>query len=117
VEQVEDALQGARDIIAEWVNENPKARKVVRYHFDRSAVIASKGVKGKEEEGEKFKDYFEFCRAPEEVCGHRILAMRRGEQEGFLKITVDPPQGQVTDALVDLFVKSPTRWAGRWKKL
>jgi uncharacterized protein len=107
VEQVEDALQGARDIIAEWVNENPKARKVVRYHFDRSAVIASKGVKGKEEEGEKFKDYFEFAEPLKKCAGHRILAMRRGEQEGFLKITVEPPQGQVTDALVDLFVKSP----------
>jgi len=107
VEQVEDALQGARDIIAEWVNEHQKARKVVRYHFDRSAVISSKGVKGKEEEGEKFKDYFDFAEPLKKCAGHRILAMRRGEQEGFLKISVEPPQGQVTDALVDLFVKSP----------
>jgi uncharacterized protein len=107
VEHVEDALQGARDIIAEWVNEHQKARKVVRYHFDRNAVISSRGVKGKEQEGEKFKDYFEFAEPLKKCAGHRILAMRRGEHEGFLKISVEPPQGQVTDALVDLFVKSP----------
>ena len=56
VESVEAALQGARDIIAEWVNEDPRARRTVRYHFDRSAVISSKLVKGKEEEGVKFRD-------------------------------------------------------------
>jgi uncharacterized protein len=107
VESVEDALQGARDIIAEWVNENQKARNLVRHHFDRSAVISSKLVKGKEEEGEKFKDYFEFAEPLRKCPGHRILAMRRGEQEGFLKITVEPEPGRVTDALVDQFVKSP----------
>ena len=92
VETVEDALQGARDIIAEWVNENQRARKTVRYHFDRGAVISSKVVKGKEEEGEKFKDYFDFSEPLKKCPGHRILAMRRGEQEGFLKLSVEPDQ-------------------------
>ena len=107
VESAEDALQGARDIIAEWVNENQRARKTVRYHFDRSAVISSKLVKGKEEEGEKFKDYFEFSEPLKKCPGHRILAMRRGEQEGFLKIAVEPEALPVTDALNEQFVKSP----------
>jgi len=107
VENVEDALQGARDIIAEWVNENQRARKTVRYHFDRSAVISSKLVKGKEEEGEKFKDYFKFGEPLKKCPGHRILAMRRGEQEGFLKISVDPESVSVSDALSEQFVTSP----------
>jgi uncharacterized protein len=107
VENVEDALQGARDIIAEWVNENQRARKTVRYHFDRSAVISSRLVKGKEEEGEKFKDYFEFAEPLKKCPGHRIMAMRRGEQEGFLKISVEPESMRVSDALSKQFVTSP----------
>jgi uncharacterized protein len=106
VETVEDALQGARDIIAEWVNENQRARKTVRYHFDRGAVISSKVVKGKEEEAEKFRDYFEFSEPLRKCPGHRILAMRRGEHEGFLKLTVEPDPKRVLDALEDQFVKN-----------
>ena len=106
VESVDDALQGARDIIAEWVNENPRARKTVRYHFDRSAVIYSKLVKGKEEEGAKFTDYFEFSEPLKKCPGHRILAMRRGEQEGFLKLSVEPELLPVTEALEEQFVKN-----------
>jgi uncharacterized protein len=107
VESVEDALQGARDIIAEWVNENQRARKTVRYHFDRSAVISSRVLKGKEEEGAKFTDYFEFSEPLKKCPGHRILAMRRGEQEGFLKLSIEPEALRVTDALEEQFVKSP----------
>ena len=107
VESVEDALQGARDIIAEWVNENQRARKTVRYHFDRSAVISSRVVKGREEEGAKFTDYFEFSEPLKKCPGHRILAMRRGEQEGFLKLSIEPEALRVTDALEEQFVKSP----------
>jgi uncharacterized protein len=107
VESVEDALQGARDIIAEWVNENQRARKTVRYHFDRSAVISSRVLKGKEEEGAKFTDYFEFSEPLKKCPGHRILAMRRGEQEGFLKLSIEPEAIRVTDALEEQFVKSP----------
>jgi len=107
VESVEDALQGARDIIAEWVNENQRARKTVRYHFDRSAVVSSRLVKGKEEEGAKFEDYFEFSEPLKKCPGHRILAMRRGEQEGFLKLSIEPEALRVTEALEEQFVKSP----------
>jgi protein Tex len=107
VESEEDALQGARDIIAEWVNENARSRKIVRFHFDRSAVIFSKMVKGKEEEGVKYKDYFEFSEALKKCPGHRILAMRRGEHEGFLKIGIEPESLTVTDALEEQWVKSP----------
>ncbi len=106
VERVEDALQGARDIIAEWVNENQRARKTVRHYFDRGAVITSRVVKGKEEEGMKFKDYFEFSEPLKKCPGHRILAMRRGEQEGFLKLNIDPGADRVTGALEKLFVKN-----------
>ncbi len=90
VKTAEEALQGARDIIAEWVNENQRSRKTVRHHFDRSAVIYSKVVKGKEEEAEKYRDYFEFSEPLKKCPGHRMLAMRRGEQEGFLKLSVEP---------------------------
>jgi uncharacterized protein len=107
VESVEDALQGARDIIAEWVNENGRARKTVRHHFDRGAVISSHLVKGREEEGAKFRDYFEFSEPLKKCPGHRILAMRRGEQEGFLKISVEPDARRVTQDLEHQFVKSP----------
>ncbi len=107
VENVESALQGARDIIAEWVNENQRARKTVRYHFDRSAKISSKMVKGKEEEGEKYKDYFDFSEPLKKCPGHRVMAMRRGEQEGFLKLSVEPEGSRVVDALGEQFVKSP----------
>jgi uncharacterized protein len=107
VETVEDALQGARDIIAEWVNENQRARKTVRYHFDRSGVISSKVVKGKDEEGIKYMDYFEFSEPLKRCAGHRILAMRRGEQEGFLKLSIEPENSRVIDALEEQFVKNP----------
>ena len=107
VASVEDALQGARDIIAEWVNENQRARKTVRYHFDRGAVIFSKVVKGKEEEAVKYMDYFEFSEPLKKCPGHRVLAMRRGEQEGFLKLSVEPDTPRVMDALEDQFVKNP----------
>ncbi len=107
VETVEDALQGARDIIAEWINENQGARKIIRYYFDRGAVIYSKLVKGKEEDGIKFRDYFDFSEALRKCPGHRILAMRRGEQEGFLKISLEPDTERVLDALADRFVKNP----------
>ncbi|MEN8227489.1 MAG: Tex-like N-terminal domain-containing protein, partial [Bacteroidota bacterium] len=108
VETVEDALQGARDIIAEWVNENQRARKTVRHHFDRSGVISSKMLKGKEEDGVKYKDYFEFSEPLKRCPGHRILAMRRGEQEGFLKLSVEPESSRVVDSLEEQFVKSPS---------
>ncbi|PID91308.1 MAG: RNA-binding transcriptional accessory protein [Bacteroidetes bacterium] len=109
LESVEDALQGARDIIAEWINENQGARKTVRYHFDKEAVIYSRVVKSKaDEEGAvKYKDYFEFSEPLRKCPGHRILAMRRGEHEGFLKLSIAPDTPRVIRALEERFVKSP----------
>ncbi len=104
VPDVQAALQGARDIIAEWVSENQRARNLVRRHFERSAVIYSKVVKGKEEEGEKFRDYFEFSEPLKDCPSHRMLAMRRGEHEGFLKLSVEPNEEKAIEDLDKLFV-------------
>ena len=104
VETVEDALSGARDIIAEWVSENQRARNIVRHHFSKDAVVYSKLVKGKEEEGEKFRDYFEFNEPLRKCPSHRILAMRRGEKEGFLKVSIEPIDVRVLEDLNNFFV-------------
>lgn len=105
VPNVEDALQGARDIIAEWINENQRARNIVRHHFTKGAVIYSKLVKGKEEDGAKYRDYFDFHEALNRCPSHRMLAMRRGEKEGFLKIAVEPDKDRAIEALEGQFVK------------
>lgn len=104
VPNVEEALQGARDIIAEWISENLRARNIVRQHFSRDAVIYSKLVKGKEEEGAKYRDYFDFYESLKKCPSHRILAMRRGEKEGFLKISIEPEESKAIADLVRLFV-------------
>jgi uncharacterized protein len=105
VPDIEAALQGARDIIAEWVNENQKARNIVRFHFDKSALISSRIVKGKEEEGVKYTDYFAYSEPLKKCPSHRMLAMRRGEQEGFLKLSVEPEEEPVLEALNGLFLQ------------
>lgn len=105
VEDVESALQGARDIVAEWVSENQQARNRIRRLFERDALITSRMVKGKEEEGIKYKDYFEFSEPLSRCPSHRILAMRRGEQEGILKVSIEPDQGKALEILKNMFVK------------
>ncbi len=105
VADVEEALAGARDIIAEWVNENQSARNIVRNLFARDAVISSRVVKGKEEEGIKFRDYFDSSEPLRRCPSHRLLAMRRGEKEGFLKLGVAPEEEKAIDALDRYFVK------------
>ncbi len=91
VENIEDALKGARDIIAEWINENKYARRKIRNLFLKKATIESAIAEGKEEEGNKYQNYFEwkelFMRSP----SHRVLAMFRGEKEGLLKLKIGPP--------------------------
>jgi len=104
VPTVEDALQGARDIIAEWVSENQKARNLVRNFFARDALFISRMIKGKEEEGIKYRDYFEFSEPLKSCPSHRILAIRRGEQEGALKVSIEADGDKVTEALTGLFV-------------
>jgi uncharacterized protein len=105
VESTEDALQGARDIIAEWVNEDLRARESIRRLFGREAVISSKMVKGKELEGIKYKDYYEFSEPLKRCPSHRLLAMRRGEDEGFLKISIEPSQEEAIEILDKQFIK------------
>ncbi|MGI6046620.1 MAG: Tex family protein [Petrimonas sp.] len=100
VPDADAALKGACDIIAEWVNEDEKSRQTVRNIFAREAVITAKVIKGKEEEGEKYKDYFDFS-APLSRCpSHRILAIRRGEAEGFLRVSISPDDENCLDKLV-----------------
>ena len=85
VKNAEEALQGARDIIAEWINENESARNTVRNSFAHTAMITSKAIKGKEEEGAKYRDYFDFSEPLNRASSHRLLALRRGEAEGILR--------------------------------
>jgi uncharacterized protein len=105
VNSVEDALQGARDIIAEWVNENQRARFKVRWHFDTGAILSSKIIKGKDQEGIKYQDYFDFSESLKRCPSHRILAVFRGEEEGFLKVSLEPDEEKARIALEDLFLK------------
>jgi uncharacterized protein len=86
VMSTDEALQGARDIIAEWINEDIQARNVVRNVFEKTAVVTSKVKKAKQQEGEKFKDYFDYSEELKRIPSHRLLAIRRGENEGFLKV-------------------------------
>jgi uncharacterized protein len=111
VKDEEDALQGARDIIAEWVNEDANTRQIVRNIFSREAVITSKVISGKEEEGEKYADYFDFS-APLARCpSHRILAIRRGESEGFLRVSISVDEDKCLDRLVPRYAKNNTEAA------
>lgn len=109
VEDQESALQGARDIIAEWVSEDGKARDKVRYHFKREAVVYSKLIKGKEEEGEKYKDYFEFEERLSKIPSHRLLAIMRGANEGFLRVSLSPDDGNTIESLNRQFVSGRTQ--------
>lgn len=105
VKDVREALQGARDIIAEWVNEDEQARNTVRNSFSRTAVISSKVVKGKEEEGSKYRDYFNFSEPLNRCSSHRLLALRRGEAEGFLRVSISPDAEGCIERLNRRFVK------------
>ncbi|TLD41254.1 MAG: Transcription accessory protein (S1 RNA-binding domain) [Candidatus Jettenia ecosi] len=105
VDSVEDALAGARDIIAEWVNEDQTARTKMRDLYTNSGIFKTKVIPGKEEEGIKYKDYFDWEEPISEAPSHRILAMRRGEKEGFLILHVNPPEDKALLLLEALFVK------------
>lgn len=106
VPRIEDALQGARDIIAEWVNEDAAARQSVRNIFAREAMITATVVKGKESEGEKYRDYFDFTTPLSRCPSHRLLAIRRGEKEGFLRVSLSPDDEHCLDKLERRFVKN-----------
>lgn len=105
VESIEAALTGARHIIAEWMNENAALRSAIRKLFMREAVITSKLIKGKDEEGEKFKDYFKFDERIGRMPSHRLLAVLRGENEGILRVGVAPDSENAIGLLHRFFVK------------
>ncbi|MCD6494441.1 RNA-binding transcriptional accessory protein [Candidatus Bipolaricaulota bacterium] len=94
IETIEDALTGARDIIAEWVNQDAVIRQELRRLILKKGVIHSVVIKGKEEEGAKYRDYFDAHEPISKAPGHRILALLRGEREGMLKITIRPPKDE-----------------------
>ena len=104
VADVEEALEGARDIMAEWISESIKARSTMRKLYNQEAVIGSHMVKGKEEEGAKYKDYFDFSEPLRRCPSHRLLAMRRGQEEGFLKISAEPDEDKAVETLLDIFI-------------
>lgn len=106
VKNVDDALKGARDIIAEQINENERARNTLRNAFARQAVLTAKVVKGKEEEGVKYRDYFDCSEALKRCSSHRLLAIRRGEAEGLLKVSISPDDEECISRLEKQFVYS-----------
>ena len=106
VKDVDDALKGARDIIAEQVSENERARHTVRNAFVRQAVLTAKVVKGKEEEAANYRDYFD-CSEPLKRCSsHRLLAIRRAESEGLLRVSLSPNDEECAEQLEHQFVRS-----------
>lgn len=106
VDSVADALAGARDIIAEWVNENEKARAMVRRSFELGASIRSKVVKAKEEEGAKYRDYFDWEEPLKRCPSHRLLAMMRGQNEGPLRVSISPDEEDTRQRLERFFIRS-----------
>jgi protein Tex len=105
VDSLEDALAGARDIIAERVNEEAGARQLIRRLFYREGIIQSSVIKGREAEGIKYTNYFDWQEPVARVPSHRLLAMLRGENEDFLKLKIRPPQEKALPLLHSRFVK------------
>ena len=105
VKDEEDALKGARDIIAEQVSEDERSRNQIRNLFSRQAIITAKVVKGKEEEAAKYKDYFDFSEPLKRCTSHRLLAIRRGEAEGLLKVNISPNDEECAERLERNYVR------------
>lgn len=118
VKDVKEALQGARDIIAEWVAEHEQARNKVRQLFTESSLLSSKvlGSKKEEEEAQKYRDYFEFSEPLAQSPSHRLLAIRRGEKEGFLVMDINIEKQTAVDELERIFIKSSNANALEVKK-
>lgn len=104
VNTVEEALQGARDIIAERISEEAEARALIRELFLKKGLFRSKVIKGKEEEGIKYKDYFEWTESVKDAPSHRILALRRGEKELFLSLEISPEEEEAIEQLNKKFI-------------
>jgi len=116
VETAEDALAGARDIIAEWVNEDTDARARMRQLFFEKGAFKTKVIRGKEEEGQNYRDYFDWQESVNSVPSHRLLAVRRAEKEEILTLRVVVPDEEATALLEEQFVKSKNE-AGRQVRL
>jgi uncharacterized protein len=106
VNDLDEAFAGARDIIAEWISENPESRRHVRDLFWSDGVIEARLLKGKETEGQKYKDYFEWTEPISKTPSHRLLAMRRGEKEGILSLDIFPVEEMVISSLERQYIKS-----------
>ncbi len=117
VKNAEEALQGAQDIIAEQVSETEEARNIVRFNFKRDAVITSKVIKPKEEteewiqKSQKYRDYFEFSEKLSKCASHRLLAMRRGEAEGVLRVSISGDDERCLDKLDQQFLRNSSKSA------
>jgi len=109
VNSIDEALAGARDIIAEWVSEDKTARERMRIVFTREATISSKPVKGKELEGILYQNYYDVRENLLKAPSHRILAMFRGEEEGFLRLSIDPEETTPIETLRRIFIKSENK--------
>ena len=106
VATAKDALQGAYDIVAERINDHEEARVAVRKIFKNEAVLKSKVIIGKEEEGEKFRDYFKWEEPVKDIPSHRLLAIRRGEKEGFLFHRILPEDTSCHTELEKIFLQA-----------
>mgnify|MGYP002227786611 FL=1 len=116
VKDADDALKGARDIIAEQVSENERARNMLRNTFARQALLTAKVIKGKEEEGAKYRDYFD-CSEPLKRCSsHRLLAIRRAEAEGLLKVSISPTTRSAWNGWNGSLYRATTPAGSRWRK-
>lgn len=111
VNSTDDAISGALDIIAEWVSENEKVRSIIRTRYIKSAIISSSVVKSKEEEAQNYKNYFDFAEPLRYCSSHRYLAMRRGEAEGLLRVSVSIDDDEMLERLYKFFVKSGSQSA------
>jgi protein Tex len=118
VKDIKEALQGARDIIAEWVSEHEQARNKIRRLFSETAVLYAKAVSSKKEteEAQKYRDYFEFHEPLERCPSHRILAIRRGEKEGFLIMDIGIDRQQAIEELNNVFITSSNSYSSEVNK-
>ena len=107
-ERREEALQGARDIIAEWISQDEQARNSIRREFTYSSILTTKVIKGKEsdEEAQKYRDYFAVKEPLRRITSHRLLAIRRAEAEGFIRVDISPDSEKALDKLARLFLKT-----------
>ncbi len=113
VKTIDEAISGAKDIMAEWVNEHSKTRQNLRKLFERSAFLTSKLIKGKEDEGEKYRDYFSFSHELKKCPSHRLMAIFRGEREGVLRTSVEPDEEKALNILEKQFLKAENDAAGK----